>query len=303
MISTLLVTLAAQAMPGMAMPEVPATAPTCPPEHAAMGHCKADPDPVAAAPPRGTDQDVGDGTAPPPPSDRYADRTWGAEAMAPADAAMRREHGGMTVSQLLFNIAEVQVRGGETAARWDAEGWWGGDLNRVVVKSEGETTFGKPVRAAETQALYARALDPYWNLQAGARQDLGAGRNATYAVLGVEGLAPYQFEVEGALFLSTEGRALARAEAWYDQKITQRLIAQPRVELNLAAQDDGRDRIGAGLSTAEVGLRLRYEIRREFAPYVGVSWERAYGATARYARSDKEATGGVALVMGLRGWF
>ena len=295
----------AAAMPAMDMPA--ATGP-CPPEHAAIGHCgtatPSDPPPsVPTSGPVGTDQDAGDAPPPAPPTTLAAARYYDPAAMAAADRTMRAEHGGMRFGQILFNLAEIQVRSGRDGYRWDGACWFGGDIHRLVVKSEGEGQFGDRVDSAEVQALYARTLDPYWNLQAGVRQDLGAGARRTYATLGIEGLAPYWFDVEGAVFLSDRGDLLARAEAWYDQRLTQRAILQPRIELNLAAQDMPASRIGAGLSTAEFGLRLRYEIRREFAPYVGVSWERRYGASARYARADGRDSGGAALALGLRGWF
>ncbi|MEG8028289.1 copper resistance protein B [Sphingomonas aerolata] len=286
-------------------PAIPAAAAPCPPEHAAMGHCTpaAPTTDAAPTPPAGTDQPAGTAPPPAPPTTLAAARFYDPATMAKANRMMRDEHGGMRFSQILFNLAEVQVRNGRDGYRWDGAGWFGGDIHRLVVKTEGEGGFGDRVEAAEVQALYSRALDPYWNLQAGVRQDLGAGAKRTYAALGVEGLAPYWFDVEGTLFLSDKGDVLARAEAWYDQRITQRAILQPRVELNLAAQDMPGSRIGAGLSTAELGLRLRYEIRREFAPYIGLSWERRYGATARYARSDGDTTGGVSLALGVRAWF
>ena len=163
--------------------------------------------------------------------------------------------------------------------RWDGEVWWGGDINRLAVKTEGEGAFGDGVGEAEVQALYSRAVDAYWNLQAGVRQDLQRGPRRTYATLGVEGLAPYWFDVEATLFASDKG-VRARGSAWYDQRLTQRAILQPRVEVNLAAQDEPDARIGAGLSSIEAGLRLRYEIAREFAPYVGVSQEWRIGDSA-----------------------
>ncbi|WP_244650209.1 copper resistance protein B [Sphingomonas sp. CFBP 13706] len=283
-------------------PAKPTAADPCPPEHAAMGHCT----PAASdspAAPAGTDQPAGNAPPPAPPTTLAAARFYDSATMTKANRMMRDEHGGMRFSQILFNLAELQVRSGRDGYRWDGAGWFGGDIDRLVVKTEGEGGFGDRVEAAEVQALYSRALDPYWNLQAGVRQDLGAGAKRTYAALGVEGLAPYWFDVEGTVFLSDKGDVLARAEAWYDQRITQRAILQPRVELNLAAQDMPGSRIGAGLSTAELGVRLRYEIRREFAPYIGLSWERRYGATARYARSDGDRTGGVSLALGVRAWF
>ena len=290
------------AMPGMAMESAPADA--CTPEHAAMGHCPlpdAGPDVAATAAPAGTDQPAGDAPAPAPPADRAADALYGAAAMAPADRQMRREHGGMRFNQVFFNLAEAQVRGGRDGYRWDGEGWFGGDIHRAVVRTEGEGS-GR-VETAEVQALYSRALDPYWNIQAGVRQDLGSAAKRRYAVVGVEGLAPYWFDVEGSVFLSDHGDVLARAEAWYDQRITQRLILQPRIELNLAAQDVPASRIGSGLSTAELGVRLRYEIAREFAPYAGISWERRIGESARLARAAGEDPGGLAAVIGVRAWF
>ena len=302
------------AMPGMAMPgmEPGMTMPTaaaCPPEHVTMGHCTPSPSPAQdAATPVGTDQPAGNAPPPVPPTTLAAARFYDPATMAAANRAMRDEHGGMRFSQILFNLAEVQVRNGRDGYRWDGEGWFGGDIHRLVVKSEGEGDFGRSIDSAEVQALYARAIDPYWNLQAGVRQDLGSGAKRTYAVVGVEGLAPYWFDVEGSVFLSNRGDVLARAEAWYDQRITQRLVLQPRVELNLAAQDVPASRIGAGLSSAELGLRLRYELAREFAPYVGLSYTRANAATARYLRTTRAGagdadTGGFAVALGIRGWF
>lgn len=322
--------------PVMAMPTAPvATDPNCPPDHAAMGHCTpaastapkaampamshdmpqdmpqdmpmhAMPGmhamPAAAAIKSGTDLPAGNAPPPPPPTTRAADRFYDPAAMAAADRTMRAEHGGMRFSQILFNLAEVQVRHGGNGYRWDGEGWFGGDIDRVVVKSEGEGTFGRSIDQAEVQALYAHAIGPYFNLLAGARQDLGPNGGRTHAAIGVEGLAPYWFDVEATLFASDKG-VRARGSAWYDQRLTQRAILQPRVEVNLAAQDEPDARIGAGLSSVEAGLRLRYEIAREFAPYVGINWERRYGATARYARADGEGSGGVSLALGIRGWF
>lgn len=267
-----------------------------------MGHCTPPP-PALPSGPAGTDQQPGNAPPPAPPTDRAAARFYDPAEMAAADRAMRVEHGGMRVGQVLFNLAEVQVRDGRDGYRWDGEGWFGGDVDRLLVKSEGEGTFGRSVEAVEVQALYARAVDPYWNVAAGVRQDIGAGARRTYVTVGVEGLAPYWFDVEAMAFVSDKGDVLGRVEAWYDQRLTQRLILQPRVELNLAAQDVPASRIGAGLSQAEAGLRLRYEIAREFAPYVGVTWERRFGDSARFARAAGDGTGGFVLAFGIRAWF
>lgn len=135
------------------------------------------------------------------------------------------------------------------------------------------------------------------------RQDFGHGPDRTHAVIGVEGLAPWWFEVEGALFLSDKGDLTARIEGSYDQRITQRLIVQPMAEIGLAAQDVPESGIGAGLSDIELGLRLRYEIVREFAPYVGIEWARKIGDTARFARADGDDVDSLNVVAGVKLWF
>lgn len=243
------------------------------------------------------------GNAPAPPTDHYADRTFPPGEMERVRADLHKEHGGGTFHQVMFNLAEYQARKGGDGLRWDGEAWLGGDINRLVLKSEGEGAFHGGVDSAEIQALYSRAIDPYWNVQAGVRHDFQPNPSRTYATISIEGLAPYWFEIEAALFLSDKGDVLARAEGYYDQRITQRLILQPRVELNFAAQDVSENRIGSGLSNAELGLRLRYEIRREFAPYVGISHERKVGDTARYARAGGEGIQSTSFVLGIRTWF
>jgi len=223
--------------------------------------------------------------------------------MAEAEARMMGAHGGATYHQILFNLAEYQARRGHNGYRWSGEAWVGGDLDRLVIKSEGEGSFHGRLESGDLQALYSRTIDPYWNLQAGVRQSVGFGPDRPYAVLSIEGLAPYWLEVEGSFFLSSKGDLLGRAEVYYDQRLTQRLILQPRAELNFAAQDVRENRIGGGLSDVELGLRLRYEIRRELAPYVGISWERRVGGTARLARAAGEDAASSSLVAGIRFWF
>jgi copper resistance protein B len=245
------------------------------------------------------------GSAPPPPvpTDHAADRVYGADAMMMGRHHLQQHHGGGNFYQVMFNLAEYQFRNGRDGYRWDGEAWYGGDINRLFVKTEGEGTFRQGVDSAEVQALYSRAIGPYFNLQGGVRQDLGPSPKRTYATVGFEGLAPGQFEFSGAAFLSNKGDLLGRLEGYYDQRITQRLILQPRAELNFAAQDVPENRIGSGLSNAELGLRLRYEIRREFAPYVGVSWDRKVGDTARFARAAGEDATARSIVAGVRVWF
>lgn len=271
------------AMPGMTMPEA-----ARPAEEEAMA---------------GTALPAGDAPPPPLPTDHYADRQFGAAAMGPARAQMMREGGAQRLSQVMVNIAEYQVRDGRDGYRWDGEGWFGGDIDRAVIKTEGSGAFRNGVEAAEAQALYSRAIGPYFDLQAGIRHDFAPSPTRTYATVGVEGLAPYMFDTEAAVFLSTRGEVLARLEGWYDQRLTQRLVLQPRIELNLSAQDIPATRIGAGLSDAELGVRLRYEIARTFAPYIGLSYAAKTGRTAKYARADGEDARTTSLVAGVRFWF
>jgi copper resistance protein B len=278
--------------------------PACTPDHAAMGHCTpADDRPAEPPAGSGTDLPAGDAPAPPPPRDWYADRYFPKTEMDHARHAMMVENGGQRVGFVSLNLAEYQARKGRDGFRWEGEGWYGGDIHRLTVKSEGETAFGEGVEAGEAQLLYSRAIGPYFNAQAGVRQDFGHGPDRTHAVIGVEGLAPWWFEVEGALFLSDKGDLTARIEGSYDQRITQRLIVQPMAEIGLAAQDVPESGIGAGLSDIELGLRLRYEIVREFAPYVGIEWARKIGDTARFARADGDDVDSLNVVAGVKLWF
>lgn len=271
-------------------------------DHAQMDHGTMDHDmPMDQAMPGM--QPMTAGNAPPPPHDHYADRSFPADDMARARMEMMRESGGQTTAFLLVNLAEAQIGDGRNGYRWDGEAWLGGDIDRLTVKSEGEGGFGGKTDSAEVQLLYSHAVGPYFDLQAGLRQDIRPTPARTYATIGVEGLAPYAFNVGAAAFLSTTGDLLGRIEGSYDQRLTQRFILQPRVELNFAAQDVREQRIGAGLTDAEIGLRLRYGIKRELAPYVGLSWERAIGRTATLARRDGEDTGGLKFVTGIRAWF
>ena len=264
-----------------------------------MGHCT----PATTGAAEGTDLPAGNAHAPPAPTANAADAIYGTSAMEMGRHHLNEFHGGQKLYQVMSNIAEAQFGKGPTGFEWDAEGWYGGDINRLWVKSEGEGAFGQSVEKAEVQALYSRAVGPYFNLQAGLRYDFKPNPSRVYAVAGFEGLAPSFFDVEGALFLSNKGELMARVEGTYDQRVTQRLILQPRAELNFAAQSSREIGVGSGLSDAEIGLRLRYDIRREFAPYVGVQYRRAFGKTANYLRDQGEDVGGFQFLVGVRAWF
>lgn len=243
------------------------------------------------------------GIAPPAPADHAADAVYDPVAMARARGAMRRENGGMNFSRLMLDRLEYRAQRGADGYHWEGEGWIGGDINRFAFKSKGEGEIGGPLKSAEMQALYSRAIDPWFNLEAGVRQDIQPEPRRTYAVLGIDGLAPYWFEVGAQAFLSDKGDVHLRLEGSYDQRLTQRLILQPAAEVNLAAQDVPELGIGSGLSGIELGLRLRYEFAREFAPYVGVNWERRLGGSARYARAEGDDISTVSILAGVRFWF
>lgn len=262
-------------------------------DHGTMDHDAMDMPPIPQGQPPASA-----GSGPP----RAADAIWGADAMRASRDALRAENGGMNVFWLQGDRAEYRAREGGDGYLWDVQGYYGGDLDKFWFKSEGEGTFGESPESAEIQGLWSHAIGPWWDLQAGVRQDL-TGPERTHAVLGVQGLAPYMFEVDAAAFLSTKGDLTARIEAELDQRITQRLILQPRAEVNLSVQDIPELGVGAGLNSVELGLRLRYEFAREFAPYVGVEQEWKVGQSADYARLAGEDPSVTNYVVGVRFWF
>ena len=151
--------------------------------------------------------------------------------------------------------------------------------------------------------MYGRAFSRWWEVVAGIRQDFRPADPQTWAAVGIQGLAPYWFEVEATAYVGESGKTAVRLETEYELLVTNRLILQPLIEVNLFGKSDPARGIGAGLSTTEIGLRARYEFRRELAPYVGVTWNRKYGRTADYATAAGDAVSGARLVLGARLWF
>lgn len=184
----------------------------------------------------------------------------------------------------------------------DGQGWVGKDLQKLWFKAEVERADSE-TEEAELQALYSQAIAPFWDVQIGVRQDFQPTPSRTWAVIGLQGLAPYFFEIDTALFIGESGRTALRLEAEYELLFTQRLILTPEIEVNFYGQNDADLGIGSGLSDIEAGLRLRYEIRREFAPYIGVNWNKSFGNTADFVRSAGEKTDDVQWVIGARAWF
>lgn len=205
-------------------------------------------------------------------------------------------------SYVLFNQLEWQIGDGADGLSWDNTGWIGGDVNRFWFRTEGESEGGE-LGGVEAHALYGRAIARWWDLVAGVRQDVREGPARTWAAIGLQGLAPYWFEVEATAYLGESGRTHFRFETEYELLLTNRLIVQPQVEVDVYGKSDPGRGIGAGLSSADAGLRLRYEVRRELAPYIGVTWSRKFFGTADLADQAGEPSRGARFVIGARVWF
>lgn len=246
---------------------------------------------------------------PPPAAARAApahaaDTLYDPAVMAAARRKLLAENGDVRSTAVLIDTLEVGFGDGAETYGWSVQGWTGGDINRFWWKTEGEGDVDGKLHDAEVQALYSRAIAPFWGVQAGVRHDFRPdGEDSTHLTVGVQGVAPYWFEMGAAAFLSSEGDLTARIEAEYDQRLTQKWILQPALELDLSASDIPELEIGSGLTSVTAGLRLRYEIRKEFAPYVGVEWSRAFGDTADYLKARGGEADDTRLVVGLKAWF
>lgn len=202
---------------------------------------------------------------------------------------------------VLFDQAEWRGAG-NGGASWDNRSWFGGDVNRLWIRTEGEAGDGR-VETAFATALMGRSFARWWDVVAGVRQDFRPGAAQTWAAIGIQGLAPYWFEVEATGYVGAGGRTHLRLEVEYELLLTNRLILQPLIEAEVYGKPDRARGIGAGLTSVETGLRLRYELRRELAPYVGVTWGRKFFGTADLARAEGKDVSGSQVVFGLRTWF
>ncbi|MEO5812579.1 MAG: copper resistance protein B [Rhodanobacter sp.] len=211
-------------------------------------------------------------------------------------------HGRTPVGMLLIDQFEVFDSKNGSGQTWEAQGWYGNDVNKLWVRTEGDRSRGK-IEDGDVEVFWNRNVATFWSTQLGVRHELGDGPTRNWAAFGIQGLAPYWFELEATAYVGSSGRTAARLRAEYELLFTQRLILQPEFEVNLYGKSDPARRIGSGVSDAQLGLRLRYEIRRQFAPYVGVVWTRRFGATADFARIDNQATFDRQWVAGLRIWF
>lgn len=211
-------------------------------------------------------------------------------------------HGHDVNSYVLLDRLEAVASDHGHGLSWDATAWIGGDMNRLWLRSEGERRDGRN-ESADLEILYGHSVATWWDVVAGWRRDLQPGPAQDFAALGVMGTAPYKFELSATAYLGRGGQTAARIESEYELPLSGRVYLQPRIELNLYGRDDPRRGIGAGLATLEAGLRLRYEISRQFAPYLGIEHERRFGRTADMARAIGESAGDTRLVAGLRIWF
>lgn len=206
------------------------------------------------------------------------------------------------LTMVMIDQFEYRSTDGADPLVLEADAWIGKDLHKAWFKIDAEKVDGD-LEELEVQALYSRAIAPFWDVQVGLRHDARPEPDQTWAALGVKGLAPYWFEVDAAAFVNEDTQVNVRLAAEYEWMFTQKLALSPEVEVNLYSKDDPARDIGAGLADMQAGLRLRYEIKREFAPYIGVNWNRKFGETEDLARAAGETVDDVQFVVGVRAWF
>jgi copper resistance protein B len=224
-------------------------------------------------------------------------------ATTPQPAMMPPVMDNLIFAHAFLDQFEGRIGGPDGAFRWDGQAWIGTDYDKFWVKSEGFAQGNGRVDDGRHEFLYDRAISPYFDLQAGLRTDLDSGTTRNWAAFGFQGLLPYFFDLEATGYVSDQGHLAARVQASYDLLITQRLILQPEAEFNFYSKADPGRSVGTGLSDIDAGLRLRYEISRKFAPYLGVAYEGKFGQTADFSRRDGGTAQGVRFVFGIRSWF
>jgi Uncharacterized protein involved in copper resistance len=249
-----------------------------------------------------TDPHAGHAMAPGAPIEPIPVPTDADRAAAFPPLAHAHAHGGGIHSLVRFNRFEASDADPGRGQAWEGKAWIGGDVHRLWLRSEGEREHGHTA-SADLEVLYGRGISAWWDLLAGVRHDFKPGPSQSWAAIGVQGMAPYKFEVSATAYLGEHGHSALRAEVEYELPLTSRLVLQPLVEVELHGRNDARRGTGSGLSTAEAGLRLRYELDRRFAPYIGLVHERSFGNTADYRRSEGEPVSDTRWVVGVRWWF
>lgn len=232
-----------------------------------------------------------------------ADEHYDADKMTAARKALRHEHGAMPQFFVMADRLEYRSGNDEDGLTWDAQGWYGSDLNKLWIKTEGEYSETRSeFEDAELELLWSRAITPFFDFQLGLRHDFEP-TSLSHAVIGIQGLAPYWFEVDAAAYLSEDGDLTAGVEAEYEWLFTQRLILQWRGELHAAFGDIPERQLGAGFTGLDLGLRLRYEMAREFAPYLGFEYSKALGQTADLVEAAGSDNDDFSVIAGVRFWF
>jgi len=205
------------------------------------------------------------------------------------------------LTKFMLEQLEVQNVSDSNPITWEAEAWIGKDLNKLWFKTEGERV-DSAFEEAELQMLYSRAIAPFWDLQTGFRKDFEPA-DREWIVAGIKGLAPYFFETDIAFFIGKSGRTAARLQGEYELLLTQKTILTPKIEINLYGKDDQEMGVGSSLSDIRIGLRLRHEFVREFAPYIGVEWTKDFGGTADFTHVQGGEIEDTYFVAGVRIWF
>ncbi len=213
-------------------------------------------------------------------------------------------HEDPLLSKWMLDRLERRFTDGADQTYWEAQAWIGSDENKLWLKTEGNRVDGK-TEDAEVEAYYSRAVTAFWDAQIGVRHDVSINDapSRNWLGLGVQGLAPYMFEVDATAYIGDNGRSAARFKAEYDLLLTQRWVFMPEIEVNAFGKADPARSLGSGLSDADLTLRLRYDIRRELSPYVGVMWTKKFGGTANFAREAGDATSETLYVAGIRAWW
>ena len=206
------------------------------------------------------------------------------------------------VTKVMIDQLETRIIDGDDPLVLEAQAWIGYDLSKLVIKADVEQVNGV-THELELQALYSRAVDPYWDFQIGLRQDQKPAPNKNWLAIGFQGVAPYWFEIDTSLFIGEKDQVALRFAAEYEWMITQRWVLSPEFEFNIYSKDEETRGIGTGLADSQLGLRLRYEIKREFAPYIGINWNNKYGNTATFAKAEGEKVSSTQVVVGVRAWF
>jgi copper resistance protein B len=236
-------------------------------------------------------------------------------ALAPASAIAQQTPpiqyiGGMPpvmdntiFAHVMLDQFEDRAAGDGQQFRYDGQGWIGTDIDKIWIKSEGLVDTRGQFGGADHELLYDRAISTYFDLQGGVRMDLDNGPTRTWAALGVQGLSLYFFDVEATGYVSDRGRTAARLKGSYDILLTNRLVLQPEAELNIYGKADPARTVGAGFSDIDAGLRLRYELSRKFAPYIGVTYAGYFGQAQSFARTNGERVQDIRFAFGIRSWF